>query len=364
MPRGPAGDNVFVLMITRSGSPRPTTPTSGAPATSPPAWRLSLAEAVKSTDELLALLGLDPAAVDPSRRAHDDFPLRVPHSFVRRMRRGDPRDPLLLQVLPAGAETRDVPGFTADPLAEGDQTPEPGLVHKSRGRVLLVVTGACAIHCRYCFRRHFPYGEHQGWGDAWRRSLEYVARDPSLVEVILSGGDPLSAGDDRLAALTEAIGEIPHVRRLRIHTRLPIVLPERVDDRLLTWLAASRLDKVVVLHANHAREIDAEVTTAAARLRDAGALVLNQAVLLRGVNDDVGALLELSEALVAAGILPYYLHLLDRVRGAAHFEVGEEEARRLVDELRARASGYLVPRLVRETPGAASKVPMRLLGEI
>ncbi len=342
------------MILSRTTAERPE---PGAPRTSP-RWQRSLADAVSSVGELLELLELAPQELDASLAAHRDFPLRVPRAFVARMRPGDPRDPLLLQVLPVAAELATAPGFSRDPLTEGPCSPTPGLLHKYRGRVLLVASGACGVHCRYCFRRHFPYPEHRPWGDGWRAALDYIAGEPSIEEVILSGGDPLAASDDKLAELTGEIARISHVRRLRIHSRMPVVLPERVDHELVGWLGRTRLATVVVIHANHAREIDGAVAEACGRLREAGVTLLNQAVLLRGVNDDAGALAELGEALFRAGVLPYYLHLLDRVAGAAHFEVGEEEARRLVGALATRTSGYLVPRLVREVPGAPAKMPV------
>lgn len=345
-------------MITRSSSPvaspRGSRPAPGAPPT--PAWRRSLAAAVADPAELLALLELDPALLPAARRAAELFPLRVPRGYVRRMRPGDPADPLLRQVLPLGEELAAVTGFGADPLAEGAASPAPGVLHKYRGRALLVVTGACAVHCRYCFRRHFPYAEHHPGWSGWDEALGYLAADPSISEVILSGGDPLAVSDRRLAELAGRLAEIPHLRRLRVHSRNPVVLPERVDDELLAWLAGGRLAPVMVVHANHAREIDGEVAAAFGRLREAGVTLLNQSVLLAGVNDSADALVELSEALFAAGAMPYYLHLLDRVAGAAHFEVAEERARRLVGEAAGRLPGYLVPRLVREVPGAPAKV--------
>lgn len=326
-----------------------------------PAWRRALAEAVTDPAELLGLLDLPAELLPEARRAVELFGLRVPREFVARMRPGDVRDPLLLQVLPLGRELDPAPGYSEDPLAEGEAMLHPGLLHKYRGRVLLVVTGTCAVHCRYCFRRHFPYAEsHPGWS-GWGETLEAVAADPEVREVILSGGDPLSAGDERLAELVSGIAAIPHVERLRVHTRNPVVLPERVDSRLLAWLSGTRLRTAVVVHANHAREIDGAVRGAFARLRDAGATLLNQSVLLAGVNDSADALVELSETLFEAGALPYYLHLLDRVRGAAHFEVPEDRARRLLGEAAARLPGYLVPRLVREVPGAPAKVAVPTL---
>jgi EF-P beta-lysylation protein EpmB len=270
------------------------------------------------------------------------------------MRKGDPRDPLLRQVLPLGEELVAAPGFVADPLAELAALPARGLLHKYEGRVLLIATGACAVNCRYCFRRHFPYAEEAA-GEGFEEALAYVAGDPSIEEVILSGGDPLLLPDRTLSGLAESLAAIPHVARLRVHSRTPVVLPERVDAGLLAWLAGTRLAPVLVIHANHAREIDAAVAAAMAELRAAGVTLLNQSVLLEGVNDSVEALADLSRALFAAGVLPYYLHHLDRVAGAAHFEVGEERARRLVGEVAARLPGYLVPRLVREVPGAPAK---------
>lgn len=333
---------------------------------STPAWQQAFAQAISDPLELLELLELSPAALgvpEDAAAARRQFPLRVPRGFAARMRPGDPGDPLLRQVLPVDREARRLPGFSADPLAETAAHPAPGLLHKYRGRALLVVTGACAIHCRYCFRRHFPYAESSGRG-TWDRALEHLAADPSLVEVILSGGDPLSVSDGQLAELAQRLAAIPHVRRLRIHSRLPVVLPERVDEGLLDWLTGSRLQPVLVIHANHPREIDGTVVAALDRLRRAGVTLLNQAVLLRGVNDDGAVLEELSEVLFAAGVLPYYLHLLDRVDGAAHFEVPEPEARRLAADLARRLPGYLVPRLVREVPGAEAKVPVDLQREL
>lgn len=321
-------------------------------------WQESLRTAVRSVGELLELVGLDPGRIAVLDGTGLDFPLRVPRAFVSRMRPGDPDDPLLKQVLPAALEASPVPGFRDDPLEEARVAPVPGLLHKYRGRVLLVVTGACAVHCRYCFRRHFPYGEHPPGNPGWRRALDYVAGDACIEEVILSGGDPLSVSDPKLAWLAGAIADIPHVRRLRIHTRLPVVLPERVDRALVGWLAPMPLQKAVVLHVNHPREIDGEVRRALRRLAAAGATLLNQAVLLRGVNDRVQILQDLSEALFASGVMPYYVHLMDRVRGAAHFEVDEMIARDLIGELATRLPGYLVPRLVREIPDASAKVPV------
>lgn len=323
-----------------------------------PAWQAALAQVVTDPHELLELLDLGPEWRVGATAAAQLFPLRVPRGFVARMRRRDPHDPLLRQVLPLGQELSAAPGYSDDPVGDGAARRAPGVLHKYQGRVLLTATGACAVHCRYCFRREFPYSDANASADGFRAALDYIAADPSLEEVILSGGDPLTLSDRRLAAFVRALEAIPQVARLRLHTRLPVVLPERVDRGLLGWLGATRLATVVVIHVNHANEVDDDVHAAVAALRATGATVLNQSVLLRGVNDSVEALAGLSETLFAAGVLPYYLHALDRVTGAAHFEVGDEQARAIHRELRARLPGYLVPRLVREQPGAPAKLPL------
>lgn len=319
-----------------------------------PGWQAELGDAVTDPAELLALLELDPALLPGANTAAATFRLRVPRPFIARMRKGDPDDPLLRQVLPVADELDDARGFVADPLAEADVLGD-GILHKYRGRALVITTGACGVHCRYCFRRHFPYAESRAAADGWHRVLARFAADPSLAEAILSGGDPLTLSDRRLARLVEGLGAIGHLKRLRIHTRLPVVLPSRVDAALLGWLSATRLAKVVVIHANHPAEIDDAVRGALAALRDAGATLLNQSVLLRGVNDSSDTLAELSTVLFDAGVLPYYLHLLDPVAGAAHFDLREAGALLLHAELQARLPGYLVPRLVREKPGRPAK---------
>jgi EF-P beta-lysylation protein EpmB len=323
----------------------------------PTRWQTELARAWHEPGALLARLGLTPGDVDLAPEAAG-FPLRVPEAFAARMRPGDPRDPLLRQVLPDAAELVEAPGYVADPVDDAGAAVLPGLLHKYRGRALLVATGACAVHCRYCFRRHFPYAEARPTEAHLEAVQGHLAADPSLREVILSGGDPLMLPDARLAALAESLAGIPHLRRLRLHTRLPVVLPARVDGALLAWLRASPLQVVVVLHANHPAELDDAVGGAAEALRSTGALLFNQAVLLRGVNDDVDVQEALCERLGALGVMPYYVHQLDPVAGAAHFAVGDDAARALEVALRARLPGYLVPRVVREVPGAPGKLPL------
>lgn len=322
-----------------------------------PAWRQAWSRALRDPHQLLLRLDLDPSLAAGAVTAHGLFRLRVPESYLARIRPGDPNDPLLLQVLPQAAEALERPAFVPDPVDDAAAMAAPGLLHKYPGRVLLIATGACAIHCRYCFRRGFPYGEAGALND-WEPALDYIRGHQDISEVILSGGDPLALPDHRLAELLQSLERIPHLRRLRIHTRLPVVLPERVDAGLLSWLGQGRLRQILVLHANHPRELDPPADTALSRLRASGVTLLNQSVLLAGVNDDLETLCELQERAFAAGIVPYYLHLLDRVRGAAHFEVPEPRARQLHAGLGSRLPGYLVPRLVREVPGAPGKVPV------
>lgn len=317
-----------------------------------------MAEAITDPMELITLLELSTALIPQALQAAQLFGLRVPRSFVRRMGKGDPADPLLRQVLPLGEELETRVGFSLDPVGDGQAMVTPGVLHKYDGRVLLVTTGACAIHCRYCFRRHYPYADAHTGSRNWQQAVEHIAQDTSIREVILSGGDPLTLSDDKLSAMMADFEAIGHVQRLRIHTRVPITIPARITQSFLQTLRASRLSAAVVLHINHPREIDDEVRAMCRRLRDAGATLLNQSVLLRGVNDSEGVLTQLSETLFASGVLPYYLHQLDRVAGAMHFLVDDATAKALHEELMAKLPGYLVPRLVRELAGAPSKTPL------
>jgi EF-P beta-lysylation protein EpmB len=315
-----------------------------------------LSQTITKPAALIEALGLNPQLLPSARAANESFALRVPAPFLARIKPGDPDDPLLKQILPVAAELEEQPGYVPDPLEESAARRAPGLLQKYAGRALLITTQACAIHCRYCFRREFPYADQISEdGGRWSEALAGIAGDPGIEEVILSGGDPLTLSDARLQQITDALGAMPHVRRVRVHTRQPVVLPARVDDGRCAWLATIRQPVVFVLHVNHPNEIDADVRAACARLRAAGVMLLNQSVLLAGVNDDVQTLSRLSVELMDAGVLPYYLHLPDRVRGTAHFEVAEQRAKDLVATLTTLLSGYLVPRLVREIPGAPSK---------
>ena len=320
-------------------------------------WQEQLRTVITSPQQLLDLLQLRPEDVGYSARACSDFALKVPLAFARRMQIGDPQDPLLLQVLAQQQELVAAPGYSRDPVGEtGEANPAKGIMHKYHGRVLLIVASGCAVNCRYCFRRHFPYSDNQNSRREWREVLDYIAGDTDISEVILSGGDPLVAGDDYLGELVDQIAAISHVRRLRIHSRLPVVIPDRVSTGLLDAICRPNLQTIMVIHCNHANEIDAAVTAALARMSQRGITLLNQAVLLAGVNDSAVALANLSEELFAAGVLPYYLHLLDKVQGAAHFDVPDERALQLVNEITTTLPGYLVPKLVREVGGEKSKV--------
>lgn len=314
-------------------------------------WQQQLKEAVRSVPELLRLVNLSQHPIATMADTDPQFPLRVPLSYVHRITPGDPNDPLLLQVLPQSAERQPSPGFVDDPLQEQQHNPVPGLVHKYTGRALLITTQACAVHCRYCFRQHFPYAENRLTARQWQPALDYLHERPDIHEIILSGGDPLSLDNKALAELINTLEQIPHLKTLRLHSRTPIVLPARIDSGLLDLLAKSRLNTVLVLHANHARELGGELHPALAALRTSGTVLLNQTVLLKGINDSADTLVELSHALFNQGILPYYLHVLDPVAGAAHFDTSDDEARQLWKQVQARLPGYLVPRLVREVPG-------------
>jgi EF-P beta-lysylation protein EpmB len=318
-------------------------------------WQDAMKDAVRDASELCRLLDLPDTFAAAARESSREFRLFVPRGFLARMRPGDPVDPLLLQVLPVADEMVDAPGFAVDPVRDDLAERQPGLLQKYRGRVLLITTGTCAVHCRYCFRRHFPYDEAPRSLADWQPAIEEIAADKSVHEVILSGGDPLTLVDTTLRDLIEELAEISHLRRLRIHTRLPIVIPERVTDELVDMLRDSGLTPVVVVHANHANELDAHVAEALEKLSSSGIMLLNQAVLLAGVNDSEEAQAALCERLIDLRVLPYYLHQLDRVAGAAHFEVPEVKGRKIIRQLRERLPGYAVPRYVVEVPGAAGK---------
>lgn len=321
---------------------------------------MQLADVLTDPDELLRLLNIDADEnLLAGREAKRLFALRVPRAFVARMEKGNPNDPLLRQVLTSQEEFIAAPGFSTDPLEE-QHSVVPGLLHKYRNRALLLVKGGCAVNCRYCFRRHFPYADNQGNKRNWHAALDYVSAHPELDEIIFSGGDPLMAKDHELDWLLTQLESIPHIKRLRIHSRLPVVIPARITDTLVTRFERSSLQILLVNHINHANEIGVEFRAAMKHLRLAGVTLLNQSVLLRGVNDNAQTLANLSNALFDAGVMPYYLHVLDKVQGAAHFLISDDEAREIVRELLTLVSGYMVPKLAREIGGEPSKTPLDL----
>lgn len=320
---------------------------------SPLSWQKKLASGFATATELLAFLGL-PNNSD-ARAAEQQFPSRIPRGFAERMQKGNPCDPLLLQVLASDQEMAWVSGYSEAPLQETAFNPMKGLLHKYHGRVLVTLTGACAVNCRYCFRRHFPYQDNNPGTLGLLRIVEYIREHSSIHEVILSGGDPLLASNKVIQEFIKQLEGIGHVNTLRIHSRIPVVLPERVDAGLLETLSTTRLHKVVVLHTNHAQEIDDSVKQACEALKSSGALLLNQSVLLNGVNDTAEVLADLSFRLFEIGVLPYYLHLLDKVHGAAHFEVSKDTAMGIYKRLQELLPGYLVPKLAQEIPGEKHK---------
>lgn len=317
-------------------------------------WQQALAEAFTDLDSLCHYLQLDPKTLD-ALEEYRQFPIKVPREFAESMAIGNPNDPLLRQVLPLSQELSEQPGFITDPVGDLKALATEGVIHKYQGRVLFISTGACAIHCRYCFRRNFPYGEQQLANSKIQQAIDYIQNQPEITEVILSGGDPLLLNDDKLADLFSALNKIPQLQRIRIHTRIPVVLPSRITHELLSVFSESRCSIIVVLHSNHPNELSKKVAKACLKLKESRASLLNQSVLLKGINDDAETLHYLSERLFALGVMPYYLHQLDKAKGTAHFEVHDSEALELLESLKQTLPGYLVPKLVREQSGAPYK---------
>ena len=318
-------------------------------------WQLEYKTSITNIEQLCRTLGLKVEQLPISCQANQQFQLRVPQNYVERMQHANPSDPLLLQVLPTNSEDIHIEGYSKDPVADLQSIKTPGLLQKYNGRALLLVTSRCAIHCRYCFRRHFPYSAQNPRHDSWTQAVQELQRDRSITEIILCGGDPLVLNDTELLKLISKLESIEHIQRLRIHTRLPVVIPNRINDELLNWIENTRLKVVMVLHINHAQEINHHLHDNLQRLKNLNCILLNQSVLLRNVNNNASSLINLSETLFNAGVLPYYLHLLDKVEGAKHFDVSEENARKLMQEITMHLPGYLVPKLVKEIPGEHSK---------
>ena len=325
------------------------------PLTLQPSWQTDLSQSINSIDRLLDYLQLNPQQLSVSQQANLDFPLRVPWPFVRRMEQGNPHDPLLAQVLPTAAEMHNSIGYSDDPLDESNHNPVPGIVHKYGNRLLLIVSPNCAINCRYCFRRHFPYSDNRQSKSQWQKAIKYISSKPEINEVIYSGGDPLAANDKFLGWLTEQIAAVTHIKRLRIHSRLPVVIPSRINAQFFSWATTTRLKPIMVLHINHGNEIDQALKTSIAQCIDHGITVLNQTVLLKGINDNPATLTALSEKLFDCSVMPYYLHLLDPVSGASHFDIDLERAKQIYTSLQADLPGFLVPKLVKEIAGKSNK---------
>jgi len=322
-------------------------------------WQKDLRQVVTDPKKLLSLLDIEASEYLQHFKAKQLFPVRVPLPFIKRIKKNDFNDPLLKQVMPLSNEFVESKGFTTDPLEEHDTVAE-GLLHKYSNRVLMIVRAGCAVNCRYCFRRHFPYQDNSPNKQRWQQALNYIAEHKKITEVIFSGGDPLMANDDYLAWLVEQIAMIPHVTRLRIHTRLPVVIPNRITKSLVDLLSRTRLKSTMVLHINHGNEIDDDFANALEPLHAARIPLFNQSVLLDGINDNSDTLVTLSEKMFDVGIVPYYLHLFDPVQGAAHFDVSEDKAVKIVNEMLAKLPGFLMPKLVREIAGQANKTPINL----
>jgi EF-P beta-lysylation protein EpmB len=318
-------------------------------------WQLEYKSSITNIDQLCQTLGLKTEQLPISSQANKQFKLRVPKSYVERMQRENPNDPLLLQVLPSSHEENSVNGYIKDPVGDLKSIKSPGLLQKYNGRALLLATSRCAIHCRYCFRRHFPYSTQNPRSDSWSSAIQELEHDQNISEVILSGGDPLVLDDFELEKLIIKLESIKHIKRLRIHTRLPVVIPNRINDELLKWISRTRMKVIMVLHINHANEINMEMHKKLKKLKDSKCTLLNQSVLLKNINDQPSSLIKLSESLFNSGVLPYYLHLLDKVEGAAHFGVSETNACDIMREITKHLPGYLVPKLVKEVTSAQSK---------
>ena len=333
-----------------------TTPSCQSDDTELPKWQAALANAIREPSELLRYLNLPKSLLNGAIAASDSFALRVPLSYCQRIVKGDPNDPLLRQILPLEEELIETPDFSLNPVGDLEAMEVAGLLHKYHARVLIITTAACAVHCRYCFRRHFPYQKNRTEQN-WQEAIDYIGANPDINEVIFSGGDPLSLTESRLKNLTDKLQNIPHIKTLRIHTRQPIVLPERINNDFVNWLKSLPWKIVMVLHCNHANEIDHNVASALKKL-PSHITLLNQSVLLAGVNDNADTLVKLSNKMFAHNVLPYYLHQLDKVQGAKHFYVEPNKAEKLLSEIQQRLPGYLVPKFVEEKAGEKSKTPI------
>ncbi|MFT4888102.1 MAG: EF-P beta-lysylation protein EpmB [Pseudohongiellaceae bacterium] len=321
----------------------------------PKNWQQMLSDLITDPRDLTKYLELDENLRPASLMAQSQFPMKVPMPFIAKMNKGDWDDPLLRQVWPAAEEEIVDSRYVTDPLAEADSNPIPGLLHKYHGRVLLTAAPHCAVHCRYCFRRHFDYEENAPSRALWQQCFDYINADSSIEEVILSGGDPLALADKQLSWLLDQLESIKHITTIRIHTRLPIVLPQRITEALIETFRQRRIKLVMVIHCNHPQELCPQSSLALNTLAANGLILMNQSVILRDVNDNSDCLIELSRKLFSVNVLPYYLHLPDEVAGTAHFDVSKTKALELLAQMQTRLPGYLVPKLVKEEAGEPSK---------
>lgn len=307
---------------------------------------------IQSIEQLCELIQIDPTVL--ALDEDSDFPIKVPMHFAQRIQPGNPQDPLLKQILPGLAERQAHPEFNRDPVGDTQASRLPTLIQKYHGRALLMTSPRCDIHCRYCFRRHFPYQEVKK--HHWQAAINALSEDRSLREIILSGGDPLTLSENSLLALIHELEAIPHITTLRLHSRTPIAAPERGHpSALLSKLQTSRLHTVLVVHCNHPNELSDETAACLQAWQKAGITLLNQSVLLKGVNDSAETLEQLSRALFRQGVLPYYCHLLDKVDGAVGFYTENHQAWAIFEQLRRRLPGYLVPRFAQEIAGEPYK---------
>lgn len=321
-------------------------------------WKSALRNTINTPQQLAQAISLSQEAYKGLMHATELFPLKIPISVLSRIQENHLDDPVLRQYLPTEKEMQEHPDYQIDPVGDLNASPLPGIIHKYQSRALIITSQVCAVHCRYCFRRHFPYQDMQLTSKHQEKIIAYLRENPALNEIILSGGDPLSLDDEKLYELIQALESVSHIKTLRIHSRLPIVIPSRVTDRLLDILKNSRFKTVMVLHCNHANEIDEDVESACLKLKQHTDALLNQSVLLRSINDSADVLAELSYRLFDCGVIPYYLHLFDKVQNAAHFDISAKQATIIVDNLRKKLPGYLVPKLVTEIAGEPCKTPV------
>ena len=323
-------------------------------------WQQQLKNTVNNIQELCSELDLDYNTLKHGRlNLQPKFPLKVSRYYLNKINKNNLNDPLLLQILPQVEELKSAPNFCHDPLEEEKYTKVPGLIHKYHNRVLLTVTGACGIHCRYCFRQNFPYENNILAQKERDLQLDYIIKNININEVILSGGDPLCVNNKYLDLLLSSLTSIPHIKTIRFHSRMPIVIPDRIDEELIEilnrYINNQHVNIVLVTHCNHPDELDEHIKNKMALLKNIGITILNQSVLLKNINDNAKTLVDLSHKLFECHILPYYLHLLDPVTGTSHYEVKHSNAKLLIKEVSSKLSGYLVPKLVQEIAGMPSK---------